>query len=53
MHNISFGSQAYLRGGLSPFEIGRLFGSAGPFMINNPKDVTTTTPWNAHRRLNS
>eukprot|EP00291_Cryptomonas_curvata_P030757 CAMPEP_0172214092 /NCGR_PEP_ID=MMETSP1050-20130122/37968_1 /TAXON_ID=233186 /ORGANISM="Cryptomonas curvata, Strain CCAP979/52" /LENGTH=769 /DNA_ID=CAMNT_0012895021 /DNA_START=580 /DNA_END=2888 /DNA_ORIENTATION=- len=49
MHNISFGPQAFFRGGLSPFEIGRLFRSAVPFMINDPNDVTTTAPWKALR----
>ena len=53
MHNISFGPQVYFRGGLSPFEIGRLFGTAVPFIINDPKDITTTTPWKDLRKTSA
>ncbi len=54
MHHICYGTQARFTAGLTPHEIAKRLAVAIPFMINDPKDITTTTKWmeiRAHGRV--
>jgi hypothetical protein len=49
VHNISFGPQVRFTAGLNPHDISKRLALAIPFIINDPKDVTSTTKWTEMR----
>jgi hypothetical protein len=54
LQHICFGTQVRFTAGLTPQEIGKRLAVAIPFMINDPKDITSTTKWleiRAHGRV--